>query len=603
MSTVSRRHFMRVVAGTGMGLVVGPRASVAVETAWSAPSARAVAQGLRLGHACHAFEHLHSYVMQAEAASQSGATVIYASGIGGEGYSGLPDAAVWPDRLAAAQAYAQEANALGIPVVLGYLCATSIVGLERFDQHWTPAFRARFATPVADWLQRDAAGNALPSWYGGEYRPACMNHPDWRAYQRAMIDFQIETGHVGIFFDNPTVHPQGCYCDHCMAAFGRFIDSNERDPAALRARAQSDTTAFRRFRTTVARDFFAAMRAHARTRLAHAVITANNSTNQPQVLYSQCRLYGYSPYEFSRTEDFVVVEDMGSQPRTEDDGKTVEYGPTYRQLQALCHGKPLVACTIVGTDYHTPPNLVRLAMAEAAANQATYLLWATWPEEHRARLVAASRRQVEFLRMHADAYVDTEPRADVALYFPVDGWLDSEHCEASGLAAQLARQNIQFRVFTREAPPRWVRRVSLLVAPDAEALAEARAALGPRQTPAATATSDTLSAALGSPSLTRSLEISGSERVRGYVHDANDGTVYVHLLNLDVRKRSSFEDEVFPARDLRVSVRVTRPTRRSVTLYSADDDTTQGALSVTVDHDLLTVEIPVLAVAAILVLR
>lgn len=29
----------------------------------------------------------------------------------------------------------------------------------------------------------DRQGRVLPSWNGGDYQPACMNHPDWRACQ------------------------------------------------------------------------------------------------------------------------------------------------------------------------------------------------------------------------------------------------------------------------------------------------------------------------------------------------------------------------------------------------------------------------------------
>ena len=71
------------------------------------------------------------------------------------------------------------------------------------------------------------------------------------------------------------------------------------------------------------------MRDYARSIRPNALITANNSLNSADVLYSQCRSYAYNIYEMSRTEDLVVVEDMSSQPRVLANGKTVEYGPTY----------------------------------------------------------------------------------------------------------------------------------------------------------------------------------------------------------------------------------------------------------------------------------
>ena len=74
---------------------------------------------------------------------------------------------------------------------------------------------------------------------------------------------------------------------------------------------------------------------------------ATTVSTRPSVLYSQCRMYGYNIDELSKVEDFVVVEDMGTQPRTEANGQTVEYGPTYKQLHAISHGKPIVAVTLV----------------------------------------------------------------------------------------------------------------------------------------------------------------------------------------------------------------------------------------------------------------
>ena len=102
----------------------------------------------------------------------------------------------------------------------------------------------------------------------------------------------------------------------------------------------------------------------------------------------------------SANEDFVTIEDMVSQPRTLPDGRSIEYGPTCEQLRAIVHGKPLVVCTIAEADYHTPPSLTRLAMAEAAAHGASYLLWPTWPEEVRGKMIDAVRPEVGFLRRH-----------------------------------------------------------------------------------------------------------------------------------------------------------------------------------------------------------
>src|SRR5689334_24969958 len=120
---------------------------------------------------------------------------------------------------------------------------------------------------------------------------------------------------------------------------------------------------------------------------------------------------------------------MSSQPRVLPEGRTVEYGPVYGMLHAIAHGKPVVAVTIADGDYHTPPNLMRLAMAEAAAHGASYLAWPTWPPEQRQRMIDAIRPEADFLRDNAPLLDGASPRADVLLFLPMRGWLDTSDCE------------------------------------------------------------------------------------------------------------------------------------------------------------------------------
>src|SRR5205085_3587717 len=120
-------------------------------------------------------------------------------------------------------AYLKEAKRNGIHLALGYICATSIVKLDHFDCYWTPKFKQQFHSSPAEWRQQDRHGKPLRSWYGGDYEAACMNHPDWRAYERYIVRQQLEAGCDGIFFDNPTVHPDGCYCRWCMEKLAGFV--------------------------------------------------------------------------------------------------------------------------------------------------------------------------------------------------------------------------------------------------------------------------------------------------------------------------------------------------------------------------------------------
>ena len=399
---------------------------------------------LRVGVAGHAFDHLGNIGEQAEAAAACGSTIIYATGFGGDGYMGLPAPAELEAKRKTVAAYVRDAKARGIRLALGYVCATSIVKLETFNRNWPRELRSQLATPPAQWLQCDAKGEPLPSWYGGDYRPACMNNPDWRHYQEFIVRLQIESGHDGIFFDNPTVHPQGCFCEHCMRKFGEFLAREGQAVAVpatnslafLRQLAQRQAADFMRFRCTTARDFLAQMRVCARRVKSAALMTCNNSLNTPEAFYSQCRGYAYNIHEMSQAEDLVVVEDMSTQPRMLPDGRMIEYGPAYALVGAISHGRPLVAVTIAEGDYHTPPNLVRLAMAEAAAHEASYLLWPTWPEKERTRMCGAIRPQADLLRNNAKLLNDTRPRADVLLFLPFRRWLETADCHAwrTGLA-------------------------------------------------------------------------------------------------------------------------------------------------------------------------
>lgn len=546
---------------------------------------------LRIGRAGHAFDHLGGIGGQAEAAAASGASIIYSGGLGEAGYHGLPTSGDFAALRKSVSDYSRGAKKLGIELNIGYLCATSIVNLDTFDKNWTNEFRARFKTRPAEWRQQDRHGKPLASWYGGDYAPACMSNPDWRAYERAMVRYTLETGHDGVFFDNPTVHPEGCYCEHCMKAFAEYLLEHAakliatdpaRDLEAARKLADSNPEEFLQFRTTIARDFLTDMRKYARTINPRVLITCNNSLNSPAVFYSQCRMYGYNIGEMSKAEDLVVIEDMNNQPRVEAGGQTIEYGPTYKMLQTISHEKPIVAVTIAGGDYHTPPNLMRLAMAEAAANNASYLSWPTWPEDQRKRMIAAVRPQADLLRKHEDLLNDAPFRADVALYLPFQRWVKTDKCATSAVANTLTKENIQYRVVSQ----------SELAAlseeqPHPVLVVESKSALTWQDQPAVATITNTfagliaadqpdwlsqLRSKLPKPSVT----VKGAPNVRAVVHDQGDRAI-VHLYNLNVRRLSSFEDKVTPAADVALSVAVPGVVR-SVRVLTADANATSGPL-------------------------
>jgi hypothetical protein len=583
-------------------------------------------QDLRVGVAGHAFDHVGTIGDQAEAALASGANIIYVSGVGA-GYLGLPASEVLAARRKAAVAYLHAAKRQGIRLAIGYVCATSIVGLGTFDKNWQPEFRARFQSPPSDWRQQDCHGNPLASWYGGDYNPACMNNPDWRTYERFMVRQQLECGCDGIFFDNPTMHPQGCYCRFCMEKFAQFLrlekpanglPSGPDSLSTLRGLAQQQPAVFMRFRCTIARDFLADMRSYARSIKRGALMTANNSLNSSGALYSQCRGYAYNIYELSQAEDYVVVEDVSSQPRTLADGRTVEYGPTYKQLHAISHGKPVVAVTVAKGDYTTAPDLVRLAMAEAAANDASYLSWPAWPEKERQQMASAIRPEADFLRRNAALLDSALARREVVLFLPFRNWLTTGECRASGLAAELMRANVQFSVICEDhlqppragALPESLRGVRLLLAPSRSDFTAAELNVleaftrrgGSVITEEKAEWLKDVQAAIGEPAV----RLDGPASVRAVVRDQARRTV-VHLLNLNVQRLSSFADKVMRVENLRLSVRVPRAKVRSVRAMTADSAGTSGALvfSTTAEgrQSLVQVTVPHLEIATILVIE
>jgi len=598
---------------------------------------------LQVGVAAHAFDHLGALGEQAQAALASGATVLYVTGVGALGYQGLPPVQDLRRQEETARNYLTNAKRSGLRLALGYLCATSIVKLKSFDENWTGEFRAQFRARPAEWRQVDRHGHPLPSWYGGDYEPACMNNPDWRAYERYMVRLQLESGCDGIFFDNPTVHPQGCYCEYCMEGFDRLLAQEARlsstdFPASprslleLRKYAETHVAIFRRFRCTIGRDFLAAMRDYARSIRPTALITANNSLNSADALYSQCRSYAYNIYEMSRAEDFVVVEDMSSQPRLLANGKTVEYGPTYKQLRALSHERPIAAATLAEADYHTPPHLVRLALAEAAANGASHLWWPTWPEDQRQRMISLVRPQVEFLRNHAELLNGARMKSDVSLFLPFRKWVESESCRTSALASELSRANLQYEVICEDQLPKpgnsaahkhanvnaqnWNSSIRqdlrvLLAASLSDFTPDERAALdeffsahGSGAILSADHTNwlDHVRQAVDQPSIT----LRGPSTVRAAIWDQPKRTI-VHLLNLDVQRLSSFEDRVTPARDLRLTIRVRSAKVRSCRALTADSDGTAGAQKFSIlkhgPDAFLETTLPCLAIATILVIE
>jgi len=533
--------------------------------------------------ALHAFDHLDNLDKQAEPARLCEVSVLYATGVGVCQYMGLPEKEPWESIKADTKKYVHHAKSLGIPVVLGYLCSTSIVNLETFDRNWSEEFRSQFNTPPKDWLQQDEHGKPLPSWYGGDYNPACMNHPDWRKYQKYMVKMQLELGMDGIFFDNPTVHEKGCYCPCCMEGFLRYLKSEgievtDTSLENLRRLAKGKGEVFKKFRCTIARDFFAEIRNYAKSLHPQAIITANNSLNLPEVLFSQCHQYAYNIKEMSKAQDFVVIEDMRTAPRTTADGKVYEMGPVYSLLNAILGGKPLVAVTIADSDYHTPPNLTNLAIFEGFAHQTNYMLWPTWQEQYRDKMMQAVRPFVLWLQKHKGLFEQSQPRQDVLLYFPFEQWVHNKECKELDITRELRRRNIQFGVASEENFEEAFKNATIIIATHQDFTPSSQknsilklCEMHKKHFIEVKNTSfvKEVEKCLTTPSI--KLQSDGS--IRGILRDTPDGVI-LFLYNLGVEKVSSYEDKVFSVSSVSVSVRIPSYKVSKITLSIPDREQT-----------------------------
>ncbi|MCX8065513.1 MAG: putative glycoside hydrolase family 15 protein [Candidatus Hydrogenedentes bacterium] len=560
----------------------------------------------------HAFDHLDNLDKQAEPAHLCGTTVLYATGTGVYGYMGLPPEKEWEKVKKDAKEYIKYAKSLGIPTVLGYLCSTSIVGLKNFDKNFPSELKAQLSTPPSEWLQQDIHGKPLASWYGGEYNPACMSNPDWRKYQKYMVKTQFEIGVDGIFFDNPTVHPQGCYCSYCMNNFLEFLKSkgekiSDTSLTSIRNLAQSKPTEFKKFRCTVASNFLAEIRSYAKQINPKSVITANNSLNAPEVIFSQCHKYGYNIKEMSKSQDFVVIEDMISAPRRNTKGAYIECSPAYQLVNSILGGKTLVAVTIADGDYHTPPNLTKLAIFEAFTQNTNYMLWPTWEESHRNKMIQAIGTFVQWIKRYSSEIRSSQPLYDVMIYLPFEEWINQQECIELAITRELTKANIPHIVISEENFHTYFSESNLLIASNPNYI--------PPKThlPISVLCSQNnktfidgskksflteLKERLPNPSLM----LTPNEPLRGVVRTTRD-KIYLLLYNLNIERISSYEDKVEPVKDICIHLKIPTAEVAKVTLYTPEftQDITQWELTKTTPtNPYIILKIPELAVAGII---
>jgi hypothetical protein len=273
-----------------------------------------------------------------------------------------------------------------------------------------------------------------------------------------------------------------------------------------------------------------------------------------------------------------------------------------------------VAVALAAGDYHTPPNLMRLAMAEAAAHGASYLSWPTWPEGERRKMIAGVRPEADLLREQAELLNGTTGAGDVCVLLPFTRWVETAECRVLETVRALGGANVQFDVVSEEDLERALGaadRPRVLVVESAGVLSEAERAViekykkgggrvvwnqGERWL-------SEVREAVGSPAIV----VEGPGTVRAVVRVKGKRRI-VHLLNLNVAKLTSFEDRVTPAEGVRVKVRCGADRPVKVMAMTADGEGTKGEIKFTTTKDVdgrfvAEIRIPRVSVSTMLVVE
>ncbi len=555
---------------------------------------------LKVGRMNPAFDHLGAFSEQLDAAIASRCTLVYATGLGAYSYSGLPPKAKLDAYLDHLRDYNRKAHSNGV-LVLSYLCATSIVDPEKFATDLGDYFPGRpEAFTPRRMLQQDINGTNLPSWYGGAYTPADMWNPYWREYTKLTIKLVVASDHDGVFFDNPTVHPQGNYSEYAMKAWARFLQDEgtkaaTNDLAALRSLTKSQPELWRKFRTTEAADFFREMREYGRSLKPGFILTVNNSLNSWDSFYSQSQDYGYSILEQSRHEDVVTIEDMSSQPRR-DGAAFVSYAGPLRMLHAINNGRPLSICTIDG-NYTAPAGFMKLAIAECAAHDAAYMVWSCWELAARTALEENVAAYHDFMRKHEKLFVDSRSAPEMLLIWPSENWVRTRDCATASLARELSAANLQYDVVTESDLSAGVlRQYRMVIYATAEPMAR-KATMevfgaykkgGGRVIPlslkagATAGTNDVMTVARLQQMLkTPAVTVTGAAGVRAVMRQSNAGAPLLHVYNLDVARKDAYHDTVKPVKDVKITWRLP-PEAEAITdlrLLTPDDEATSGEVA------------------------
>jgi hypothetical protein len=144
-------------------------------------------------------------------------------------------------RIEGIREWVKNVHEAGVEIVIPYICNQTISGdpelrrgIWEFWDHWDDYADLGIGprpTEPTDWLARERNGRPHFNYEKrhkgflsiGQYRFApCVNNPNYRAYQRAVVELIARVGYDGVFVDNCNLN---CHCAHCQSKFRGYLAS------------------------------------------------------------------------------------------------------------------------------------------------------------------------------------------------------------------------------------------------------------------------------------------------------------------------------------------------------------------------------------------
>ena len=227
-------------------------------------------------------------------------------------------------------------------------------------------------------------------------------------------------------------------------------------------------------------------------------------------------------------------------------------------IPAIARGRYLNVCTLAPGEYTTPPNLMKLAIAECTAHDASYLVWSCWDPAYRTGMERSVRQYHDFLSRYAALLGKTAPASDVLLIWPYDQWLDRGECPTAYWGRDLSAGNVQYDVaIEADVSAPLLSRYPLVTFAGSEgpllsrtvALLDAYRRGGGKVVPAegSSRSLEALTSALRRPSVV----LRSSPGVRAVVRRFGVANI-LHLYNLNVSRSDVYHDRVTAAGPVRV---------------------------------------------------